>query len=224
MKKIQIEIWSDMQCPFCFIGKRQLEKALTGFDRPEAVQIEWKSFQLDPTAQSGTGETIEEYLSRRKGIPMERVKVMHGQVDQMAKAVGLNYAFDKMKLANSRHAHRLVQWSKSLGKAEALEERLFKAYFLEGKDLGNDQELLTLAEEAGFDRMIAASVVEDKDGAWDAKVQADVEEASQIGCTGVPFFVFNREFAVSGAQGVPTLLRALQKAAAEPAFSLKTGG
>ena len=213
--KIQVEIWSDIQCPFCYIGKRQFEAALAVFEERDRVEVTWKSYQLDPGLQARAGETIYAYLARRKGMSFDQSKQMHDRVAQSAAAVGLDYQFDKMIVANSHAAHRIIQAAKVHGRGAEAEEALFHAYFTEGKDLGDPLVLTALAVAFGLSSEDARNALEDSGGAWGRKVEDEASEALALGSTGVPFFVFQRQYAVSGAQGIPAFKKVLEKAARE---------
>ncbi len=209
IKPFKIEIWSDIQCPFCYIGKRKIEKALETFDGKENVEIEWKSYQLDPEARSQPGVDLYDYLAERKGQTREWAIEMHKNVTAMAKENGLDYHFEKAVLANSYHAHRLIHLAKKYAKGNEAEERIFKAYFTEGKDIASQQTLLELGKEIGLEEKEIKAVLNSDE--FGDSVRADIEEAMNIGVRGVPFFVFNREYAVSGAQPVEIFTQTLEK-------------
>lgn len=209
---MKIEIWSDVMCPFCYIGKRRLEEALAQFPEKEKVEIEWKSFQLDPTTVTDPGKNVYEYLAERKGISVPESKQMHAQVISMAESAGLHYNFDTAVIANSFDAHRLMQFAKTKNLGDAAEERIFRAYFTEGVNVADHAELKRLAGEIGLDEQEAENVL--ASNAFSAEVQSDVSEAQQIGVRGVPFFVFDRKYAVSGAQPAGVFLETLTKAIA----------
>lgn len=213
--KIQVEIWSDVQCPFCYIGKRQFEAALAEFGQRDQVEVTWRSYQLDPGLKALPGETIYAYLARRKGMALDQSKAMHDRVAQSAQALGLDYRFDQMIVANSHAAHRLIQAARDHGLGEAAEEALFHAYFTEGKDLGNRDQLGALGEALGLAPELVADALDDPRGEWGRRVDDEAAEAHAIGATGVPFFVFQRQYAVTGAQGTPTFLKVLDKVARE---------
>jgi len=209
--KIQVEIWSDVMCPFCYIGKRQFEAALAEFPEKDRVEITWRSFQLDPGMTAMPGLSIDEYLASRKGFPVEQSKQMHARMTQNAAQYGLDYRFDKIVVNNSHAAHRLIQAAKSQGKGDALEEALFHAYFTEGRDIGDRAALAELADRAGLSGGTADEAWNDESGKWGALVDAEAAEASELGATGVPFFVFGRQYGVTGAQGTPTFRKVLEK-------------
>ena len=132
---MKVEIWSDIMCPFCYIGKRKFESALAQFEHKDDVDIVWKSFQLNPDMKTEAGKNINQYLAEIKGWSVEQAKEMNDRVTEMAKQVGLEYDLNKAVVANSFNAHRLIQFAKNTGKGDAAEERLFKAYFTEGKNV-----------------------------------------------------------------------------------------
>ncbi|WP_313999546.1 DsbA family oxidoreductase [Xanthocytophaga flava] len=197
-EKMKVEIWSDIMCPFCYIGKRKFEKALQQFSDAGAVEVEWHSFQLDPSIEAGHGKNLYEYLSERKGISYEQSVQMHRQVTQMAKEAGLTYNFDNAVVANSFDAHRMIQLAKKHNLGDEAEERLFKAYFTEGKDFSDHETLVLLGQEIGLQENDIRQVLASDDFGYE--VEKDIREAQTIGVRGVPFFVFNRKYAVSGAQ------------------------
>jgi len=211
--KMKVEIWSDIMCPFCYIGKRKFESAMETFNAADHIELEWYSFQLDPDVKSGEGKNLYQYLSERKSIAYQQSVEMHKQVTDMAAVAGLEYNFDKAVVANSFDAHRLIQLAKTKGLGDAAEERLFRAYFTEGKDISNYAVLKELGNDIGLkhaevDEMLCSD-------AYTENVQHDIREAAQIGVRGVPFFVFNRKFAVSGAQPPEVFSQALQQSYAD---------
>ncbi len=215
MQKMKIEIWSDIMCPFCYIGKRQFEAALKQFADSSHVEIEWKSFQLDPSIPENTekGLTSAQYLASRKGISMEQVNGMHKQVTQMAKNVGLEYKLDNAVVYNSFKAHRIIQLAKTKGLGDRAEETFFNAHFIRNEDLGDVETLIAVGEEIGLTEAEVNEALTNEQYA--DKVKQDIQEAQQIGVTGVPFFVFNRKYAVSGAQPSEVFLQTLEKSFAE---------
>lgn len=213
--KIQVEIWSDVMCPFCYIGKRQFEAALAGFAEKDLVEVTWRSYQLDPKLKAATGQTLYEYLAQRKGMSVEQSRQMHDQVTQSAANVGLEYRFDRAVVNNSHAAHRLIQVAKVHGRGDALEEALFRSYFTEGKDIGDRGVLESLAVAVGLTAVQAAEAFDDPTGEWGRKVDDEASEAHALGSTGVPFFVFQRQYAMTGAQGESTFRKVLEKVARE---------
>ncbi len=202
-------------CPFCYIGKRHYEAALQQFPEAEHLEIIWKSFQLDPSIPTDIPKKVSvyQYLAERKGISEEQSIRMHEGVVEMAKKAGLNYQFDKAIVANSFQAHRLIQKAKTKGLADEMEERLFAAYFTEGKDCGDIQVLSELGKAIGLSEIEVADAFANDEYAY--RVKQDIQEAQSIGVNGVPFFVFNRKHGISGAQPPQLFLQTMQKAFAE---------
>ncbi len=212
---MKVEIWSDIMCPFCYIGKRNFEDALNEFSGKNEIEIEWKSFQLDPTIPRNFERKIStyEYLAEKKGMSIEQSKQLHLNVIETAKKVGLTYDFEKSIVANSFDAHKLIQCAKAYGLGDAAEESLFKAYFSEGKDMSDHSTLISIGKEIGLEESEIISALSSED--FSQKVNADIKEANEIGVTGVPFFVFDRKYAVSGAQPKESFLNALQQSLSE---------
>lgn len=208
---MKVEIWSDVMCPFCYIGKRRFEEALDQFPGKEQMEIEWKSFQLNPGLKTDPSKSINEFLAEHKGISVAQAKQMNDRVTEMAKDAGLQYDFDKAIAANSFDAHRLSHFAKQHGKQDAMEELLFKAYFTEGKNTADHTTLVQLAVEAGLNGEKTKAMLEGNE--FSDAVNADIYEAQQVGAHGVPFFVFDNKYAVSGAQPSRVFLQALNKAA-----------
>jgi predicted DsbA family dithiol-disulfide isomerase len=206
---MKVEIWSDVMCPFCYIGKRRFENALQQFEGKLEVEIEWKSFQLNPDLNTEPGKNINQYLAEIKGWSVSDAKAMNDRVTRMAESEGLHYDMDKAVVANSFDAHRLIQFAKANGRGDLAEENLFKAYFTEGKNIADRSELMEIGKKIGLESEELQAVLQaDK---FSDEVRADIEEAGRIGVTGVPFFVFNRRYAVSGAQDTETFLDVLNK-------------
>ena len=206
---MKIEIWSDIMCPFCYIGKRHLETALSNFPN-EQFEIEWKSFQLDPTIVPQPGKNVYEYLAERKGMSVEESKQMHAGVVARAAEVGLDYQFEKAVISNSFDAHRIIQLAKIKGLGDAMEETFFKAYFTEGRDLNDKDTLMELGVGVGLNALDIKDVLEDETQ-FASAVKHDISEAQQIGVRGVPFFVFDRKYAVSGAQPIEHFEQTIQE-------------
>lgn len=207
---MKIEIWSDIMCPFCYIGKRQLETALAEFPNGE-FEIEWKSFQLDPTITPQSGKDVYTFLAERKGISVDQSVEMHKGVVERAKSVGLDYHFDQAIISNSLTAHRIIHLAKTKNLGDEMEENFFKAYFTEGRDLNDNKTLIELGVQAGLDEKDVQQVVENED-LYLSDVHSDIHEANQIGVQGVPFFVFDRKYAVSGAQPVEAFVQTIKEA------------
>lgn len=213
--KMKVEVWSDIMCPFCYIGKRNYERALEQFENKENVEIVWKSFQLDPSIPDPANYegNVFQYLADRKGWGYEQSVRMHDQVTATAAAAGLDYKFEKAVVANSFKAHRLIQLAKSKGLGDEAEELLFKAYFTEGRDVADQAVLVEVGASLGIGE---AEVTEALGSEKFAQlVRADIAEARSLGVSGVPFFVFDRKYAVSGAQPSELFGQTLGKAYSE---------
>lgn len=210
---MKIEVWSDFVCPFCYIGKRRLEEAIAQTGVANQVEVEFKSFQLDPNTPKESNKTMYEVLAEKYGSTVDAAKTMTEQVVEQAKTVGLDYNFDGMKPANTADAHRLVKWAGYQGKAAEANELLLKAYFIDGKEIGNNEVLLDLMESIGLARKEAEKVL--ISDMYLNEVQADIEKAGKIGVRGVPFFVLNDKYAISGAQPTETFVGAINKIAEE---------
>ena len=213
--KMKIEIWSDIMCPFCYIGKRNLETAMSQFANKDQIEIEWKSFQLDPSIPEVPKyqDNVFMYLADRKGMSIEQSKKMHEQVVEYAQSVGLDYHFEKAKVANSFKSHRLIQFAKTKSLGDKAEERFFYAYFTEGKNLNEVPTLLELGQEIGLTEAEVNEAL--TNNVYAQKVENDCREAQYIGVTGVPFFVLNRKYAISGAQQASDMLKTIEKAYSE---------
>ena len=205
-----VEIWSDVVCPFCYIGKREFEKALAQFPDRENVQVIWKSFELDPDAPSRSELDMYDKLAQKYGGTRDDAKARVSGVVDRAKTVGLDYNMDIAVVGNSFDAHRVLQYAKTKGMGDAMKERLFKAYFMEGAQLADMPTLIRLASEVGLDGGEVTEVLTST--AFTDEVRADEREGQQIGVRGVPFFVIDRKFSVSGAQQSEAFLGALQQA------------
>lgn len=211
--KMKVEVWSDVMCPFCYIGKRKFETALTQFADKNNIELTWKSFQLDPSVKSDSSVSSAEYLAKRKGMTIAHVKQMQDNVVQMAANAGLKFDFDKSVVANSFDAHRISHLAIKYGVQDKVEELLFAAHFTEGKNTSDHNTLIEIAKQAGIDTNEAKKVLESKE--YTKEVLNDIEEAQQLGVSGVPFFVFDRKYAVSGAQDSKVFLETLNKSFAD---------
>ncbi|MGE7772109.1 DsbA family oxidoreductase [Viridibacillus arvi] len=210
---MKIEIWSDYVCPFCYIGKKQLEKALqdTGFS--EQAEVIFKSYQLDPNTPATSDLSMYEALAKKFGSTIEAAKAQTVGVAGRAKEVGLDFDFENMKPANTFKSHRLAKYAEAEGKAAEMTERLLRAHFIEGKQLGLTEVLVELATEVGLNCERVLDVL--NSDIYSSEVLADIQEASQIGVRGVPFFVLNRKYAISGAQPQELFEETIRKVAAE---------
>jgi len=210
---MKVEIWSDVMCPFCYIGKRRFENALQQFPFKDQIEIKWKSFQLNPNIKYEPGKNINQFLAEHKGISIERAKEMNDYVTNMAAAEGLRYDFDKAVVANSFDAHRFSHLAAKHGKGDAAEESLFKAYFTEGKNISDRDTLVELGENIGLNKEEVKQTLESNNYA--NEVQNDIAEAEALGIRGVPFFVLDRKYAVSGAQSADAFVQALERSFTE---------
>lgn len=204
---MKVEIWSDVVCPWCYVGKRRFESALELFD--EEVEVEWRSFELDPSAPQSTDLPLDQALARKYRMPLERAREMMENMRAMAEEEGLEFNFEKAQGGNTFDAHRLIQFAKNKGEGDAMKERLLRAYFTEGKPITDHETLVELAEEAGLDSETARATLL-SDG-YEEEVRADEREARQIGVTGVPFFLIDGQYGVSGAQSPDTLVKVLEQ-------------
>jgi predicted DsbA family dithiol-disulfide isomerase len=207
--KMQVEIWSDVMCPFCYIGKRKFELALSQFTHKENIEVIWKSYQLNPDMKTDPNKNSIVALAEHKGISIEESKEMHKYVVEMAANAGLNYNMDKTISANSFNAHRLTHYAKSQGKQLEVEEKLFEAYFILGKNIDDVNTLITIGESVGLAHDAIGKVLNGTDYA--DEVRKDIYEAQQVGVRGVPFFVFDKKYPISGAQESNVFLQSLQK-------------
>lgn len=210
---MKIEILSDVICPFCYIGKRNFEAALKQFEHATELEIVWKSFQLDPSIPEDLEESQETYLSKRKGLALQQVKAMLAQVSEMARGVGLQYQLEKSVVANTKKAHRLIQMAKTKGLGDEAEESLFHAFFIEGRNIADNHELQSIGLAIGLSKDEVSEAL--SDAQYEQAFHQDLAEAQQLGISGVPFFVFDRKYGISGAQPVPVFVETLKKSYAE---------
>lgn len=217
--KLKVQIWSDIMCPFCYIGKRRIEEALSRFEHKDRVEIEWKSFQLDAGFIPSPEDNVIEHLAEKYQKDTDWAQTMVDNMTQNAKKAGLDFHFEKAVLANSHNAHRLLHLAKKDNLANELEELLFKAYLTDGKDLNNLNTLSELGITVGLDTETVARVLHSD--AYSKEVKQDILEANAIGVQGVPFFVFDNKYAISGAQPATAFLQTLEKVWQEGQFDSK---
>ncbi|MFC8921946.1 DsbA family protein [Cellulosimicrobium sp. NPDC057127] len=215
---VRVDIWSDVACPWCYVGKRRLETALDrlaerGF--PARVEIEYHSFELAPDTPVDFEGTEVDFLAGHKGMPPAQVEQMLAQMTQLAAAEGLAYDFDALRHTKTLTAHELLHHAKAHGRQVEMKERLLKAYFEEGRHVGRVDVLADLAAEVGLDRGEVVAALEDHRYADD--VQEDIEQARAYGINGVPFFVVDGRYGVSGAQDPAVFVQVLEEAAREAA-------
>ena len=206
---MKINIWSDVRCPFCFVGKKKFEKALEKFPHSEKLEITWHSFQLDPQLITQPDVNPYEYFAKAKGITIERAKAMHEGAAMAGKEVGIDFNFDDSKVANSYKAHLLIQLSKTKNLANEMEEALFEAQFLDGKNIDDEETLIQLAKSIGITEDEAKNALQSDELGY--LVKQDMQLAAQLGINAVPFFVINDKYGISGAQQPELFLEALEK-------------
>ena len=214
---MKVEIWSDVVCPWCYIGKRRFETALQQLGDPTDVEVTWRSFQLNPEQPRGRRQSHDEYLADKLGGSLEQVRVLNDQVSALAAAEGLDYDFDRYQVINTWDAHRVAHLGKALGLDEPIQERFLRGQLVEGEVLDDPDTLVRLAGEVG----VPADEVRDvlATDRFAADVAADIRTARELGVGGVPFFVIDRRYGVSGAQTPEVFVQALETARrhAEPA-------
>ncbi|TFC39010.1 DsbA family oxidoreductase [Cryobacterium sp. TMT2-14] len=208
---IKVDIWSDVQCPWCYIGKRKFEAGAALFDGN--VEVEYHSFELAPDTPVDFDGSPVDYLSQRKGLPVAEVEQMLERVTGIAESVGLHYDYDSVHQTNTVISHELLHYAKAHGRQLDMKERLLKAYFVDGRHVGRIADLADLAAEIGLDRddVIRALTAHD----FLADVKADVAQANAYGIQGVPFFVIDGKYGISGAQDPDTFAQALRQARTE---------
>jgi predicted DsbA family dithiol-disulfide isomerase len=215
---IKIDIWSDIACPWCYIGKRKFEAGsglFAGAGDGRGVEVEYHSFELSPDTPVDFDGSEIDFLAGHKGIPAEQVQQMLERVTGIASSVGLDYDFDSLKHTNTVKAHELLHFAKANGKQLELAERLFRAYFIEGRHVGRVEDLADLAAEVGLDRDAALQALESEQYLQD--VRADQATAGEYGINGVPFFVIDGKYGVSGAQDAQTFAQVLEQVWSERA-------
>ncbi|MDP9830155.1 DsbA family oxidoreductase [Kineosporia succinea] len=202
---VVVDVWSDVVCPFCYLGDAHLKEALKDFPQASSVQIRYHSFQLHPDALKTM--PVGDYLKTKVGVPLEQLQASQSQIAARGAELGLDYHFEHQLVTNTRDAHRLIHFAKAQGREHDMVMRLFRAEFTEGADVSDHDLLANLAEEAGLDRAKALEVL--GSDAYESDFRADIEQAQALGISGVPFFVFDGKRAVSGAQPVELFRRAL---------------
>lgn len=216
---MKVQIWSDVMCPFCYIGKRRLEIALQDFEQRNNVEFEYRSFQIDPDAKKNPGIDIYQVLANKTGYSYIQAKQMNQQVTMMAKEIGLNYDFDNLIPTNTFDALRLSYFAKEHGLMAEMIERMMKAYLIEGMDVGNHGVLADLAEEVDLNRPEALSVLNSNQYA--ENLSEDKNLGNRLSIRGVPHFIFNDKYTISGAQPLSIFKETLNKAWQEESELLK---
>jgi predicted DsbA family dithiol-disulfide isomerase len=207
---MKVDIWSDVRCPFCYIGKRKFEKALEKFPHKNEIEVNWHSFELDPTLKTDPAVNAVEHIAEIKGISKEQAEGMHAYVTNAAKEIGLDFNFEKNVVANSFNAHRLIQLAKTKGLANEAEEALFKAHFTEGKNIDDKKALIEIGLAIGLTKDDVNEIF--TSDAFAQEVNQDEMQAQSFGIRGVPFFILNNKYAVSGAQSPEVFSQALSQA------------
>ena len=220
---MHVEIWSDIACPWCYVGKRRFEAALAAFEHRDDVTVTWRSFELDPVAPREREEDGAAHLASKYGTSLEHARRMQDNMTRVAAGEGLDFRFDRLRLGNTFDAHRLVHLGAAHGIQDAVKERLFHAYLGEGESIGDPDTLRRLAVEAGLPGDEVADVL--AGDRFAAEVRDDERTGSQMGITGVPFFVVDRAVGASGAQDPEVLLELLRQGwERRPAIPVVAGG
>ncbi len=207
---MRVEIWSDIACPWCYVGKRRFESALADFAHRDEITVTWRSFELDPHAPRQHDEAQPVLLARKYRTSVEQARAMNARMTEAAASEGLDFRLDDVKVGNTFDAHRLLHFAAAHNLREQLAERLFAAYLGEGASLGDTETLVALATDVGLDAIAVRAMLTETE--FSDAVRADEAEAQAIGVSGVPFFVLDRRYGVSGAQSPAVLLSALQQA------------
>jgi predicted DsbA family dithiol-disulfide isomerase len=212
MQKIRVNVWSDVACPWCYVGKRRFEAALAKFPHRDEVEIVWRAFELDPSAKARNlpeGSKYAERLAKKYGMPVSMAEQRIQQLVDTAAGDGLSFRFDRIKPGNTFDAHRVLHFALEKGKQDAVKEKLLSGYLEHGAAIGDKADVARLATDAGLDADEVAAVLESD--AYAVDVRADEQEAAELGVSGVPFFVIGR-YAISGAQPKEVFERALDLA------------
>ncbi len=215
MAPLALEIWSDVVCPWCYVGKRRLEAALEMLPDRDDVEVRWRSFQLDPEAPLARDVPADEHLAAKYGMSVEDARALNEQMTELAAGEGLEYHLDRTRGGNTFDAHRLIQLGAARGVQDAVKERLMRGYFTEGEEVSDHQTLVRLGADAGLDPHEARAVL--ASDAYADDVRGDEALARRMGIRGVPYFVLNRRFGVSGAQPAELLVQAFERARQEAA-------
>ncbi len=207
---MKIEVWSDLICPWCYIGKRRFESALAHYDRSTDVQVIWRSFELDPNAAAGFTETLVQVLSRKYGVSAQQAAGMNAHVSDIAALEGLTYNLEHAHPGNTFNAHRLAHYASSLGRGHEMVERLMHDYFTESLPIGEPEALILSAVKAGFLEDDVRVIINSNQ--FKAEVRSDENRANLLHIRGVPFFLINEKHTISGAQPVEVFIQALENA------------
>jgi predicted DsbA family dithiol-disulfide isomerase len=215
MRRLRAQVWSDIACPWCYVGKRRLEAAIGRMGQAGQVEVVWRAFELDPAAPRvhPPGTSYAERLARKYGTSLEEAGAMIGRMTSIAASDGLTFRFDRVRPGNTFDAHRLLALAHERGAQAGLKERLLRAYMTEGEPIGDPAALARLSEEAGLDPDEVSRVL--ASDAYAREVRADEHEARRLGIRAVPFFLFGDAYGISGAQPVEILHQALAQAMSE---------
>jgi predicted DsbA family dithiol-disulfide isomerase len=221
-KRLQVEVWSDIACPWCYVGKRRLEAALARFPHAASVDVVWRAFELDPSAPRVRDRSVSyaERLAKKYGKSPQQAQLMLERMTEVAAADGLDFHFERAQSGNTFDAHRVLHLAHERGVQDAVKERFLRAYMTEGEPIGEPETLVRLGSEAGLGAEEVRKLL--ADDTYAREVRADEEMARALDINGVPFFVLDRRYAVSGAQTADVLLEALTQAwgpAAEPSVA-----
>jgi predicted DsbA family dithiol-disulfide isomerase len=211
---LRIEIWSDVVCSWCYVGKRHLETALAELPDRDAVELVWRSFELDPTLPADAGGADEE-LARRRGISLEEARAMHEDTERMGEELGIRFDFARARRGNTFDAHRVLHMARDEGRQQQVLERLLAAYFAEGVPIGDRAALAAVAGQAGMEEAAVRAMLEGE--GYGAEVRADEQEAAMLGITAVPFFVIDRRYGLPGAHPPETIRAAIDRVREERA-------
>ncbi|SDD24042.1 DsbA family oxidoreductase [Glycomyces harbinensis] len=209
-RAITVDVWSDIMCPFCYMGDTLLAQAIERFPHASAVSVRHHSYQLMPELSRDRPVDLIDLLVEQRGYPRDRVESMHAGITERAESLGLDYRLDRAVTVNSRDAHRLSYFAATGGLQNEMVHRLFRAYFTDGLNIADHSALADMAAEIGLDRDEALEAL--KSGRHDDDVEADLRQARELGISGVPFFVLDGKYAVSGAQDADVFLKALDTA------------
>jgi predicted DsbA family dithiol-disulfide isomerase len=215
---MQIEIWSDVVCPWCYLGKRRFERALASFEHADDVEVTYRSFELDPSADRGVTTPTIELLASKYGMSVDQAEQAQREMEQRATDDGLEFRMDGLRSGNTRDAHRLLQLAKARQLQPQLAERLHRAYFTEQRSVFDAASLTELAVEVGLERAEVTRVLTTDE--YDDAVADDEQVGRSLGATGVPFFVIDRRYGISGAQPAEAIVPALDRAWAEAEASV----
>ena len=206
---MKVEIWSDVACPWCYLGKRRFESALAQFEHRDQVEVTWRSYQLDPSAPQTSDVTVNQMLAKKYGMSIEQAKSANNQLSELGAEAGLDYHFEKAQYGNTFDAHRLIHLAARHDLQDAAKERFLKAYFSEGVAIGDHDTLIKLISEVGIDPEEARAVLISDDYA--EEVRADERRARMFGVNGVPFFAIDEKYGISGAQPTEVFSEVLEK-------------